>query len=359
MKILDRYIFRQFIKTFLFTTAVFVCLFMLINMVDRLDEFMDKKLNFGQIASYYLFTLPSTLLASSPVSALLSSIVVAGRLSSSSELPAIRSAGVSMRQLLYPFLLGGTLISAFNILNSSMLAPAAFNSKNSFERKYFSKRQLLQHEIRNIHILEPGNRIISIGSSDPDGALVSGVSIEEFNGSRLRSRTDAASMRYEVTTGMWIMQEASSRLFDGSGEEFSFTPQKAVRLALTPHSLKELDLQPDEMNIFRHYRYLSEKRSAGFAGLDNTVVKLHTKLSMPLASLVVILIGVPLSAKKKRGGLAGEISISLLASFLFLGLQKTMSMAGSQGALDPALAAWLPDILFLGIGWGIYKTAID
>ena len=359
MKILDRYIFRQFAKTFLFTTAVFVCLFMLINMVDRLDEFMDKKLNFGQIASYYLFTLPSTLLATSPLSALLSSIFVAGRLSSSSELPAIRSAGVSMRQLLYPFLFGGALICAFNIVNSSLLAPAAFNSKNSFEKKYFSKRPILQHEIRNIHILEPGNRIISISSSELDGSSLSGVSIEEFNDSRLRSRTDASSMHYDATAGVWIMQDASTRLFEGGTEQFSFMPLKSIRLALTPHSLKELDLQPDEMNLLRHYRYLSEKRAAGFAGLDNTVVKLHTKLSMPLATLVVILIGVPLSAKKKRGGLAGEISISLFASFIFLGLQKTMSMAGSQGALDPVLAAWLPDLLFLGVGWVIYKTSID
>ena len=67
----------------------------------------------------------------------------------------------------------------------------------------------------------------------------------------------------------------------------------------------------------------------------------------------------PLSAKKKRGGLASEISVTLFIGFLFLGLQKTIAIAGYQGILNPMLAAWMPNILFLGIGYIIYKTAID
>jgi lipopolysaccharide export system permease protein len=89
------------------------------------------------------------------------------------------------------------------------------------------------------------------------------------------------------------------------------------------------------------------------------MVKLHSKIALPFASLIIILIGVPLSAKKKRGGLASEISITLFVGFLFLGLQKTIAIAGYQGIMNPILAAWLPNILFLCIGYVIYKTAID
>jgi len=104
MKILDRYIFQQFVKTFIFTTITFVSLFILINMVENLGDFMDRKLHFTDIVLYYLRAIPETILITSPVSSLLASILVAGRLAGSSELPAIRSAGVSMSQLLYPFL---------------------------------------------------------------------------------------------------------------------------------------------------------------------------------------------------------------------------------------------------------------
>ncbi len=359
MKILDKYLFRQFAKAFLFTSTAFVCLFVLINMVEKLDEFMDKNLNIGDMAHYYLLSIPSILLAISPVSALLSSILVAGRLSFSGELPAIRSAGVSMRQLLTPFLTGGILILLFNLLNAGWISPATFSEKNSFEQHYLTRNPTKPHENRNIHILEPGNRMLSIGTLDLDHSRISMVSIEEFSGSRLISRTDADTMHYIPKTGEWMMQNASTRILTGENEEFSVTAVKPVKLALSPRSLAELNLQPDEMNLMRHYRYLAEKQSAGFAGLERSMVKFHNKIALPFASLIIILIGVPLSAKKKRGGLASEISITLFAGFLFMGVQKTSAIAGYQGIIDPMLAAWLPNILFLGIGYAIYKTSID
>jgi lipopolysaccharide export system permease protein len=359
MKILDKYIFSQFAKAFLFTSIAFVCLFILINMVEKLDEFMDKNLGILAIARYYMLTIPSTLLVISPVSALLSSILVAGRLSFSSELPAIRSAGVSMLQLLIPFFTGGMLILIFNLLNAGWISPATFSEKNTFEQSYLTKNPSIPHENRNLHILEQKNRIVSIGTLDRDNSKLTDVSIEEFSGARLVSRTDADTLRYVPKKSEWMMLNASTRLFSGENETFHFTPLKPVKLALSPKTLAEINLQPDEMNIIRHYRYLSEKQHAGFSGLERSMVKLHNKIALPFASLIIILIGVPLSAKKKRGGLASEISITLFAGFLFLGLQKTTAIAGYQGILDPMLAAWLPNILFLGVGYAIYKTAID
>ncbi|MEI6847757.1 MAG: LPS export ABC transporter permease LptG [Chlorobiaceae bacterium] len=359
MKILYRYIFKQFSKAFIFTSTAFVFLFILINMVEHLDQLMDKKLNLGQIAGYYTLLIPSTLLVTSPVSALLSSIMVSGRLSASSELPAIRSAGVSMGQFLNPFFIAALLICTINILNSCWIAPAAFASKERFEKHYFGKNLKRQYEKRNIHILERGNRIVSIESINPEKSSTGIVSIEEFNGAHLTSRIDAASMSYNSFDKNWVLQKAATRFFIGEDEYFSLMNVKPVKLDLSPRSLKELNLLPDEMNIIRHYQYLSEKQAAGFSGLEQALVKFHTKLSLPFASIIVMLIGVPLSAKKKRGGLASEISISLFTGFLFIGLQKTIAIAGYQGVISPILAAWLPNIIFLCIGYVIYKTVTD
>jgi lipopolysaccharide export system permease protein len=359
MKILNRYIFGQFAKAFLFTSAAFVFLFILISMVEKLDKFMDRNLSFMVIARYYALSMPSTLLITSPVSALLSSILVAGRLSASSELPAIRSAGVSMRQLLTPFLAGGILICGINLVNACWIAPEAFTGMNAFEQHYVNDNPELTQKKGTLHILDSGNRIVSLRAFDVNRLSANAVSLEEFSGSHLSMRTDAESMRYDAATGQWIMQNASTRLFNHKSEQLSVLPLKPITLNLTPHSLEELNLQPDEMNIIRHYRYLADKENAGFSGLERSMVKLHSKIALPFASLIIILIGVPLSAKKKRGGLASEISITLFVGFLFLGLQKTIAIAGYQGIMNPILAAWLPNILFLCIGYVIYKTAID
>ena len=358
MKILNRYIFRQFAKTFLFTCAAFVFLFILINMVEKLDDFMDRHLSFMEIARYYLLSIPSTLLITSPVGVLLSSILVAGRLSASSELPAIRSEGVSMRQLLIPFVAGGIIICCINLFNACWLAPEAFTGITAFEQHLHTDSERPQKK-ETLHILESGNRIVSLKNFDASRLNASGVSVEEFSGSKLRMRTDAESMRYDATIGEWIMRNASTRLFTGNNDQLKTLSLLPIKLSLTPQSLEELNLQPEEMNIIRHYHYLEDKKKAGFSGLERSMVKLHSKIALPFASIIIILIGVPMSAKKKRGGLASEISITLFIGFLFLALQKTIAIAGYQGILNPILAAWLPNILFLGIGYTIYKTAID
>jgi len=359
MKILNRYIFGQFAKAFLFTSLAFVFLFILISMVEKLDKFIDKHLSFMEIAHYYVLSIPSTILITSPISALLSSILVAGKLSTSSELPAIRSAGVSMRQLLTPFFAGGVLICGINLVNACWIAPEAFTGMNNFEQHYVNDNAAMPQNNRTLHILEPGNRFVSLQAFDGKRLNVSAVSVEEFRGSHLSMRIDADSMRYDRKTGEWVMQHASTRFFSGDDERLTVAPFKPIKLSLTPHSLEDLNLQPDEMNIFRHYRYLSEKENAGFSGLERAMVKFHTKISLPFASLIIILIGVPLSAKKKRGGLASEISITLFIGFLFIGLQRTIAIAGYQGIMSPMLAAWLPNMLFLCIGYAIYKKAVD
>lgn len=83
MKLLDRYIFRQFATAFLFASAAFALLFTLIDMVENLDEFFDRSIGFAGISWYYLLTLPSTFQITAPLSALLASILTAGRLSAS------------------------------------------------------------------------------------------------------------------------------------------------------------------------------------------------------------------------------------------------------------------------------------
>jgi len=359
MKILDRYIFGQFAKAFLFSSLVFVCLFILITVVERLDAIMENHLTVQQVARFFLLTVPSTILITSPISTLLASILVSGKLSTSSELPAMRSAGINMRQLLYPFLLGGVLILGMNLLTAWWIAPATFSETHQFDQRYFIKANAPAKENQNLHLREPDNRIVSIGSVASNYEHLNDVAIETFSGAHLTSRSDSKSMRYNATTHEWIMEKVATRVFDGESETFLVEPSKAVRLTLSPATLQELNLQPDEMNILRHYRYLSEKQSAGFSALEPSMVSFHNKTAMPFASLIILLIGVPLSAKKKRGGLASEITIALFAGFLYLGLQKTVTMAGNQGAINPMLAAWLPNLLFLAVGYLIYKTALD
>jgi lipopolysaccharide export system permease protein len=351
MKLLDRYIFRQFATAFLFASAAFALLFTLIDMVENLDEFFDRSIGFAGISWYYLLTLPSTFQITAPLSALLASILTAGRLSASNELAAIRSAGITRNDLLRPFLVGGMIICFGNLVNASLLEPAAARARIAFQRNLLNETPRGLREETNIHILEPGNRVVTIGAFDPVRSKAMNVTIEEFDGAHLRSRKDAPLMVFTPGLNKWVMQKGVIRSFGKNPAAITFrTGNDTLDLALSSQSLRELNLLPEEMSLLQHYRYVKEKMQAGFPALERARVKLQAKLAMPLASLVIILIGVPLAAVKKRSGIAAEVALALFIGFLFLGLQRTFATMGYNGVVEPWIAAWLPLLLFFGAG---------
>lgn len=358
MKVLNRYIFSQFATSFLFASVAFVALFTLIDMVENLDDFVDSDIGVIGIVRYYVLTIPSTVQITAPVATLLASILTAGKLAASNELASIRAAGLSMRQLILPFLAGGVIIAIANFVNASIVEPAAASAKFTYRRTVLNETRPGLHDGTNIQLLEPDGRIVTIGSFDPLSSTAKDVTIEQFEGSHLRSRTDAPAMVFEPQLNRWIMPVHAKRVFTTRSDSMKFsTGRDTLSLALSPQSLRELNLQPEEMTFRQHYRYLAEKTRAGFPGLERATVKLHTKAAMPLASIIVILIGVPLSAVKQRSGRAAEIALALFIGFLFLGMQRTVATMGYNGIIEPWAAAWLPLMLFLAAGLLLYHKA--
>lgn len=358
MKLLDKYIARQFFSTYVFASISFTSLFIVVNLIENFGRFIDKEIQAEQVLLYYWSLIPETILLISPLSTLLASLYVTGRMSGLSELPAMKAAGAGMHQLLKPFLAVALLISLFNILNAGWLYPKASALKNRFEAEHFDRTFENISSSKHLHILESRNRILSIGSLDQQKSTGLNISLETFDGPVIASRIDAKKISYDQSLDRWILHDTQTRVFSNNGVLYSKNPGRdTLKLSLSASSLRDLSIQPDEMDIIQHYRYIDEKQGAGFSNLGRVIVKFHNKLALPLASLIIILIGVPLSSQKKHSGLALEFGISLFIGFIYLGLQRTLSTAGYRGLLDPVLAAWLPDLLFLFVGIVIYKTA--
>ncbi|NTU68147.1 MAG: LPS export ABC transporter permease LptG [Chlorobiaceae bacterium] len=357
MKIVDRYISRDFLVTFIFSSASFVSLFTLIHMVDNLDDFYKHHVPGWRIVMFYLSSLPETLLVTTPLSVLLASLFVTGKLSMQSELPALKSAGLSLGRLLRPFLLVASCITLFNFANSCWIVPSMYDWARGFEKRY------LRNESREddiVHIRESNDRILTVGHIGADLESAWSVSLEEFKGHRLVSRIDADSLRVTPSGGKWRFYHARHRSFTDNGETLTVHDgAEPVDIRLSPDTFRMLNADPDQMSVWQLYRFIRHQEDAGISGLDRARVKLHTKIALPFAGVIIIMIGVPLSTRKKRSGLALEATISLLVGFLYLGMQKTLTGIGYSGFINPALAAWLPNIIFMAAGAAIYRTAND
>jgi len=354
--IIDRYIARQFLTTFLFSLASFAALFILINLVENLDRFMDRNISVGRIIIYYLSGLPDTLLLTSPLSVLLASLFVTGKLSMQSELPALKSAGMSLSRLMKPFLLVTMTITGVNMINSCFIAPSMYDWSKGFEKRYLKKKKM--NDEGALHIRESKNRILTLGQIGADRKSASVVSLEEFDGSKLLTRIDADSLRIISRKNRWIFYNTRKRTFSNGFETLVTRPgADTLKLSLAKNTFTMIDADPDEMNIVQHYEFLMQKKHSGLPGLEKAEVKLNTKFALPLSSMIIVMIGVPLSTRKKRSGLALEASTSLLVGLFYLGMLKTIGSLGYDGLINPVLAAWLPNMLFLIAGSILYRSA--
>src|SRR5512135_1819201 len=115
MKLLDRYIIKQFVMTALFSLVAVLVVFIVIDAMEKLDDFIDRQAGWGIIAQYYLFFVPEIIKLIIPVAMLLASLFVTARLSTQNELTAMKSSGISLYRIMVPYMTVAFLVSVVSV----------------------------------------------------------------------------------------------------------------------------------------------------------------------------------------------------------------------------------------------------
>ncbi|HQT92480.1 MAG TPA: LptF/LptG family permease, partial [Candidatus Kryptobacter bacterium] len=153
----------------------------------------------------------------------------------------------------------------------------------------------------------------------------------------------------------WVLNRVIERAFNGPKETFqTFQSLPLKELSFKPSDLEEKELNPKDMNYSQLRRFIELQRNSG-NDVSRYEVDYYSKVSFPFAAIIVVFFGVPLSARKKRSGLALEFGISILVSFVYLLVIKISQVLGYDGLVNPLLTAWLANIVFFAAG--MYNTA--
>ena len=352
MKILDRYIALRYLSAFLFGTIAFIALFVLIDLIEHIDDFIDRKLTLLPIVAYYGYFLPEILKLIIPISGLLSALFVTGALSKQMELTAMKSGGISLYRMLVPFLAIALLITLLDFYLSGWLVPQTTREKQRFESVNLGKNFWVGGSRSNVNVMDSPTRLVSIGYYDDYTKTCYSLGVQQFEGKRLLWRVDAERMKFDTTAQTWLIVSGYVRIIEGEKERIArFEMLDTLEFSFTAKELGESTQALELMTLPEHRAFLKARERGGFESSDEAIVKYHTKLSFPFACLIVILIGVPLSAQKKRSGIALEAGISILVGFLYMGVQQVFGTLGYKGAVNPILAAWMPNMIFFVVGF--------
>ena len=150
MKILDKYLIRQFLQIVLFGLIAFTFIFIVIDAMENLDDFIDQDMSTFQIINYYIVFAPEIIKLMTPVAVLFAALFTTGKASSLSELTAMRASGMSIFRFMLPFIITALIISLFSIYFGGYLVPMANKAKIYIEQTYLKKGFITQQECFNL-----------------------------------------------------------------------------------------------------------------------------------------------------------------------------------------------------------------
>lgn len=358
MRILKRYILGQFIKTYALTVGGLVGMFIVIDGFERLDEFVTKNADVSDFLFYYFFKIPFILSYMAPQSVLVATVITLSTLSRNNEFTAMKACGISVTGLTLPIISFSVFLALGLVVCNEFVTPITSQKMNYLLNIKVRGAVDQSKQTRDrLWIRSSNGSIWNINYYDPVKSLMKGVSLYTFDENRpaIRLRIDAERALWDGQ--QWEFFNGYVRFFESDGTHSTkHFKRKTLPVLEKPADFKKLQKRPEEMSARYMHKTIQKQEKAG---LDSTHIwiDLHQKLSYPFISVVLALIGIPLSIRSSRkGGLLFCVWVSLVTGFVFSFFYALGISLGYKGVFSPVLAAWGPCLLFVCIGFYLLLT---
>ncbi|MFW6288143.1 MAG: LptF/LptG family permease, partial [bacterium] len=260
------------------------------------------------------------------------------------EFTALRLGGVSLYRLIFPLIILGIVISSVTYQMNERLVPWTYHEAQNIVRR-FILRETMPEVQDNTFFQGPEGRLFFVSEFDQINNTLENVVVYNLpRGKDFPEMVSATSGKIE--DNMWHLEDGIIHQFNGEGEYY--------HAVIFDHMSYEL---PEEIDSFfgeqRTTSEMSRKRLArdielfqrSGINVNGLLVEYHLKLAMPLAALIFILIGTPLSLSHKDSRGASIILTILIVFLYYLALSLTQPL-GKNGVVEPLIAAWLPNLIF-------------
>ncbi|PIV39276.1 MAG: hypothetical protein COS29_03545 [Candidatus Omnitrophica bacterium CG02_land_8_20_14_3_00__42_8] len=358
MRILDKYITKYFILPLLYCLLMFIALYVIIDLFGRLDEILKQNIHLGILWEYYISMIPLIVTQTAPVASLISTIYVLGALNKYGEITAMRAAGINIYRILMPFIYIGAAMTMLIFGVSEKILPQSMRKAESIQENFLDRadknKPINKKVIPNIALYGKNNRLIFIDNFDISSKTAIGITIlEQDKKDNVLLKINAHEAKW--IDGKWLFSNILTYKLDdkgmvaGSPEFF----QKKVINMEKPKDLISKGTNYEYMGFHDLSNYIKNFSGASPKLITRLRVDLHQKISLPFASLVVILIGSGFALRIRQRGKATAllgIGMSIVIGFIYYAFMASCIAFGKSGSLPPFLSAHLANILFGSIG---------
>ncbi len=341
---LDRYVFSEWWKIFMTTWLGFPVLVIVIDLVDHLNDYLNRNIPPGNILLSYLFWLPDSMFLVLPAAVLFATVFSIGAFTRHSEITAAKATGISFYRMTAPIYVGATFACLIG-LGLSVLVPITNAKRNDLLEESQFKTGTDRY---NFTYAATEGRVYRVGALSSQRHTIDGLEIERKGNGRDYPTVILTANHGTWSNGRgWALARGVLHIVPDTTTNFTvqFDSVHDNRFQETPADLMAIPRKPEDMGYQDLTRYIrAAERSGSDAG--ELRVERAQKIAVPVTCIIIVMFGAALATSTQRGGAAYGVGVSLATTIAFLMLIQLTKGVGSKGLIPPDLAAWVPNLLF-------------
>lgn len=361
LSVMDRYIATELIAPFLFGVGAFSSLGVSVGaLFELIRRVTESGLPLPIAFKILLLQLPQFIVYSFPTATLLATLMTYSRLSSDSELTALKACGVSVYRLILPALVLCCVVTGLTFLFNELIVPASnfqatitLSEALKSDEPIFQERNILYQEFKNITDQDGDKEeVLSrlFYAKEFNGQQMLGLTVLDFSQEGLEQIVSARSAAWNGDRKTWDFADGTIYVVsaDGSFRNIVKFDQQQLQLPRAPLDLASRERDYDEMNIAESLDYMNVlKQSGSESKIQKLRVRIQQKLALPFVCIAFGLVGAALGTHLRRTGRSAGFAISLLMVFGYYLLAILSGTFAQLGYIPPFLGGWLPNIVGL------------
>ena len=350
-KILDRYIIRKFLGTYVFAIILLLAIVVMFDINEKLDSFLKAPLK-ATIVDYFINFLPYFANQFSPLFTFIAVIFFTSKLAGNSEIIAMLSTGMSYKRLLRPYMFSALIIATLTYTLDAYIIPPANVKRINYTNTYV-KNKRVDYGANIMLMIAPGE-IAYMSRSDNISKIGTRFSLESFNGNEIASRLTAQTIKWD-TLYNWQIRDYVIRDFRDNREYITKGTKLDTIIPLEPSDFLIAVNDHEKMTTPALSEYIERQKQRGVGNIKSFEVEYQRRYAMTAAAFILTVIGMALSSRKVKGGIGVNIGIGLVLSFSYILFMTVTQSFAISGLTSPLIAMWIPNLIYTIIAIILYR----
>ncbi|XOV67283.1 MAG: LptF/LptG family permease [Fluviicola sp.] len=357
LSILDKYIIKRFLQTFFFIFGVVMLLSIVFDISEKLSYFLERNATWKELVfDYYISFILYFGNMFSFLIIFISVIWFTAKMARDTEIIPILNSGKPFGRFVRPYMITATLLMLISLSLNHFVIPQTNRLRLNFEEKYYREQMLVDE----YHAEYPGGQIMYFKSynSVTDRAMGFVLEQEDESGQNLEYFIKAESAQNIRGTDKWILRNYYERIYGDTNDIIRDGLRKDTTFQFRITEIAQRENVAETMPYFELKQFIERERIKGSSMVPLYEIELYQRTSNPFATYILVLIGISVASRKRRGGVGIGLAIGILISFMYIFAMKVVSVAATNLGFPAYIAVWIPNVMFAGLAYILYKRAM-